>query len=442
MMEIRSYIFCLLAVLLLVTNDFKSQEVKITGKVYDLASPSEKIPGAKVEFQDKTLALTLDNGEFSFQLPVANTSDTIVISHVGFEPKKIIITASKKRRAFKKDQSIDLSIGLSYVELKQFVVQSTKIDTIYGSKIHHVDDYIIRKDGSLILLVYDKSFNKISRIILTDANQQDLASAIIPEEGYQLYEDYTGIPYVIGEKKVFRINIIDKVIRFETVSEEDFYGFYHRVIDTIGSQYYYSTFNELYPAVSFVATDRQDTTHITLREIKDDFMMELYRAQYKYVSGRDKLWAYRKEQDTGIDKEIWIGAAFFTQDILYKPVYAPLFVMRDTVHIFDQYKKLLFKYDHYHQLVDSVSIDFANNGIEKWEQPLIHDKTSDKVYGLYNKGGFYYIKSINCQDGKIDKVLKLKHRFVERIQITNGKVYYIYRPYESLQKKFLYAEDL
>ena len=61
----------------------------------------------------------------------------------------------------------------------------------------------------------------------------------------------------------------------------------------------------------------------------DDFMMELYRAQYKYVSGRDKLWAFRKEQETGIDKEIWIGASVFTKDILFRPIYAALFVFND-----------------------------------------------------------------------------------------------------------------
>ena len=50
------------------------------------------------------------------------------------------------------------------------------------------------------------------------------------------------------------------------------------------------------------------------------------------------MWAYRKEQATGIDKEIWIGANSFTHDILYNPVYAPLFIINDTVLVFDQYK--------------------------------------------------------------------------------------------------------
>lgn len=434
-----------LAVILLFGHKAVSQRITIQGEIYDINNTTEVIPNAKLKkFNHKeVLAISNDKGEFSFVLEFSEQDDTLIIEHIGFEKKTIIISSSKKKKALKKDQPIKLLVGLNYNVLNQVTVQSKKIDTVYGSPTHHVEDYLINSDNSLLLLTYEKPFNKISKIVLTDANHQDIGSAVVPAEAVQLFKDFEGNSYVICTNKVFRINSIKQEIRFETVRDDDFYNFYHRVLDTIGSNYYYSTFNELYPAVSFVVTNRLDTTHHELREIKDDFMMELYRAQYKYMSGRDKLWAYRKELETGIDKEIWIGATVFTQDILYKPVYAPLFVMNDTVHIFDQYQNYIFKYDVYHNPLDSVSIDFVNvNSNEKWEQPLILDKLNNQVYGLYNKGGYYYIKSINCQTGKVTKVLKLSQRFVERIHIQNGKVYYIYRPYESLQKKYIYSEEL
>ena len=153
--------------------------------------------------------------------------------------------------------------------------------------------------------------------------------------------------FVITDNCVFfiQLNANNSKIELLPIEDNDFYGFNHRVIDTLEYQYYYSNYNELYPEVRFYATLKDDTSHFLLREVKDDFMMELYRAQFKYVSGRDKLWAYRKEQETGIDKEIWIGAASFTQDILYQPVYAPLFVKNDTVLIFDHYNDMIFKYN-------------------------------------------------------------------------------------------------
>lgn len=418
--------------------------ITVEGYVYDSKSVNERIPDVKLFGSSSPSAegRTTSKGSFKYSLP-SKGNDTLFFSHIGFDSTYAVITEKQKNKSIKKGKPIFLKIAMNYSEFETFTVVANKVDTVYGSLIHSVEDFIITQEGDLLLLAYEKTLKKGAKIVLTDGNHEDLTEATIPGNAIRLFKDYAGISYVICEEGIYAIEVVQNQIRFESIAETDFYDFYHRVIDTIGSNYYYSTFNELYPAVSFVVTDKNDTTHQELVEIQDDFMMELYRAQYKYVSGRDKLWAYRKEQATGIDKEIWIGASSFTQDILYKPVYAPLFIIRDTVHIFDQYKQQLFKFNSDHQLVDSVPLNFAQENLkEKWEQPLIHDKVLDQVHGLYNKGGFYYIKSIDCQDGKIKKELKLNNRFVERIQIFNGKVYYIYRPYESLQKKFIYSEDL
>lgn len=420
------------------------QQIEVTGKVYDKIQPDVVIPNVKIHSSSNpdVEVTTNENGIYSIKLSL-NSIDTLFFTHVGFETTYSVLSYAKKKKALKNNTSILLNKSMSYHELKTFVVNSKKIDTVYGSTLHSVEDFLMTNDGNLLLLAYERTLKKGAKIVLTDPNQKDITEATVPGDALYLYMDYAEVPYVICENKIYSIEITRNEIRFNSISENDFYEFYHRVIDTIGCNYYYSTFNELYPAVSFVVTNRNDTSHKELIEIKDDFMMELYRAQYKYVSGRDKLWAYRKELETGIDKEIWIGATSFTQDILYKPVYAPLFIIRDTVHVFDQYKKLLYKFDSFHNLLDSVKLDFVQENLkEKFEQPLILDKEQDKVYGLYNKGGFFYIKSINCQDGKILKELKLGNRFVERIKIFNGKVYYIYRPYESLQKKFIYSEEI
>ena len=37
---------------------------------------------------------------------------------------------------------------------------------------------------------------------------------------------------------------------------------------------------------------------------------------------------------------------------------------------------------------------------------------------------------------------KMFHRYPENLVIKDGEVFYIYRPFESPQKKFLYSEDI
>jgi len=79
---------------------------------------------------------------------------------------------------------------------------------------------------------------------------------------------------------------------------------------------------------------------------------------------------------------------------------------------------------------------------EKWEQPIIKDKLEELIYAIYNGAGYTYVRQIKYRSGLIGKTTKLKFRFIENIKIEKGYVYYIYRPFESSQKRFLYKEKL
>lgn len=432
-------LFCL-------SQSYFGQTLTVTGTVSDFADEKSVIPDVKVFTSSKKgkKVVTEDNGNYSIEVSASKENDTIFFQHVGFENTYKIITPKLMAKLQRKGiTNYKYDISLNYYVINDFIYTAKKVDTVFGSEKVSVEDFIILPDDRMLLLVYEKTMKKGAQILLTDANQKEINTVYVPGDAVYLYEDYAGINYVVCQTKVLQINIVKTEIRFLDITQEDFFGFHQRVIDTIGGNYYYSNFNNLYPAVKFIVTERDDSSHVELLEVKDKFMMELYRAQYKYVSGRDKLWAYRKEQETGIDKEIWIGAASFTQDILYKPVYAPLFVKQDTVHIFDQYKSFLYKFDQHHDLIDSVKISYYKKvNKEEWEQPLIKDDKTNQIFALYDKGGYNYLKMIDCQKGTTSEGFKLSNRFVEQIKIINGYAYYIYRPYESPQKKFLYKEKL
>jgi hypothetical protein len=73
---------------------------------------------------------------------------------------------------------------------------------------------------------------------------------------------------------------------------------------------------------------------------------------------------------------------------------------------------------------------------------LYVDKFENKVYAFFSKDGHHYLKQINHQTGKEVKTYKLKHHSAEKIKIKDGYVYYVYRPFDSTQEKFLYRERI
>ena len=68
------------------------------------------------------------------------------------------------------------------------------------------------------------------------------------------------------------------------------------------------------------------------------------------------------------------------------------------------------------------------------------DKVQNQWYALFESGGRNYLKFIDVSTGETKKAFKLHYRFTENIQVIDGFVYYIYRPYASAQRKYLYRE--
>lgn len=419
-----------------------AQKKIIKGIISDKNEPNIRIPDVRIYLKSNPSVETRSNTKGEYTLAFDwNKIDTIVFKHAGYEQQHKVIT-EKTIKSYK-NGTIPFDVLLSTITLTEFTLLHQKVDTVFGNPEVSVQDYIVLPNNNLLLLVYEKTFEKGAQLWLTNSQQEEISAHTIPFKSLYLYTDYAQNHYVVGEKQVCLIVNRNNSLFLKSVPTADFYNFHSRIIDSIADNYYYSDYHSLYPAVNFYCSHRKDSSQTLLKEVKDDFMMELYRAQYKYVSGRDKLWAYRKEQETGIDKEIWIGAQSFTQDLLYQPVYAPLFVVNDTVLIFDQYKSYLYKYTTNHRLVDSSFVNYyINPKGEKWEQPLVKDAATGAIYATYNRAGYTYLRKLDSKTGLLTTTTKLTNRFVSTIKIHNGYVYYIYRPYESQQKKFLYKEEV
>jgi uncharacterized secreted protein with C-terminal beta-propeller domain len=70
------------------------------------------------------------------------------------------------------------------------------------------------------------------------------------------------------------------------------------------------------------------------------------------------------------------------------------------------------------------------------------DEVTGEIYARFEKGGFYYLKRIDIKTGKITGTYKIVNQYAKHIRIRNGNVYYIFRPTESIQKKYLYRERI
>lgn len=378
-------------------------------------------------------------GNLTFQLNQITTLK-INYSHPLFESGEKFVRNSKNADTLKLNVLMN---RLKVQNIQEITVKAPgRPDTIYHSDRLSVADYEVLQNGDIILLTYPKQLSKSNELLLFDG-KNIRSSFQVNDQAEYLTRDYRGNVHVVSKENVFGIQIKKNEIQIAQIPRDYFFKYIEPIIDTNRSKLYYSNYSSNIPEFSYFAYDVEDSTYRKLQHIQDDLMMELYRSEYKWMDIRTKLWARQKELESGIDKEIWIGATYFTSSIYYQEVYAPMFTRNDSIFIFNYPKDKLECYDRFGTPLYTIPIyHHYDKKVTGWKRQVIQDKITGEIYAVYEHKGNPYLGRVNLKTGTIDERVKLNYRYVDKIRVHDNFVYYVYRPYESNQRKFLYRERL
>lgn len=438
MRQIIFFLFSLLS-LSAIAQDSIYVQVKL---IQDKSEEAIRNADATIKYADTVIKKrTQTKGEFTVHLPKGESID---FSFKHFKYKDLAV----RKRFNQRDvaDTLFFTFEMEYVRvqnLNEIVAAAPGVPVVYyGSPRLHVSDFEIMNNGDVLLLTYPKRLKKGSELLIWNGMKVK-GSFQVPGLAEDLQRDYRGNSHVICNDAVYGVHVTDKEIALSSLDKDYFIKYLSPILDTNKTKMYFSNFNKDYPAFDYFAYDRGDSTYTKILEIQDDLMMELYRSEYKWVDIRTKLWAKTKELQTGVDAEIWVGANYFTQSVYYKELYAPMFHRNDTLFVFDYYKDKLRTFDDQGNKLDSVSIyhhyDKKHTG---WESNLIQDRVTGQIYAVYDRAGYTYLGHIDTKTGEINEQVKLEYRYAHNMAVHNNFVYYIYRPFESAQKKYLYKERL
>jgi len=402
----------------------------------------EPVMNAKVyiENNEKSVVYTNRLGNFYLMVDIGNNKNPVlVISSVQYDIYKLQLKRNEIKTA--STDTLKLKINLKFHELGTGVTVTARPDTVFSSEKLSVSDFEFH-EKNYVMLVYEKKLEKDSKVIYVNENNQVLSSFTVPDVAKELYKDFAGKIYVVCEKKTYQVEVRDDVLSLYPLENNYFDKQVRPWVDTTENKAYFSDFVWYYPEFDYYVYNVEDSSYKNIRKVIDRPLMDLFRAQYKYVDGRDKLTAYRAQLETGVDKEIWIAIwSGFPNSIYYKELYAPMFIKDDTIMIFDHYTNKLFRYNSDNEPIDSVDISYHIGPDKKeWEQLLVKDLELGTIYSIYLRGGKYYLKELNTSTGEVKNVFSLYYKYPEQLQVKDGYAYYIYRPFESTQKKFLYKE--
>ncbi|MGZ4082398.1 MAG: carboxypeptidase-like regulatory domain-containing protein [Bacteroidia bacterium] len=325
------------------------------------------------------------------------------------------------------------------------VFSRNKPETLVGKPDYSVFDFDFYED-KLILLTAERSLNK-AQIRFSDYDGKIISSLPLPKSAGTascFFHDYEGYTDLVCSDTIFRLDILNKEFLLMSINRNDFSNSIKPISDSANGAYYFSNQWDKFPLFNYYFLKKNDTINHLLSTVTNSDLMKIYNMEYYYLPSRAQLEARRLAQEYKTDKRI-VAALMsgFTQSMFYEPLYAPLFVLKDTVCIFNHYTDHIYHFDRKNKIIDSVKISYHHpKNWREWKKQLYVDEFENKVYAFFSKNDHHYLKQIDFQTGKEIKTYKLKHPSAEKIKIKDGYVYYIYRPFESTQEKFLYRERI
>jgi hypothetical protein len=400
------------------------------------------IQGALIQVLNSNYNTISDkNGYFKLSIP-HKQHISLLIKHASYNTKTRELDVNDTITSI----SITISLKAREILLDTVAIKPNyKPDTLVYSGRFSIYDFDFYED-KYILLTSEKNLDK-AELKLADQNGKILNTIKIPEsagEAKELFHDYMGYTNVVCQYAIYRIIIYENRCMIFSLNAKDFNSFVKPIIDTINNKLIFSDYWKEYPSFNYYSYDQKEKKKDPLISITNEDLLGIYNMEYYYMKPRQRLDAMEIADEYKIDKKV--AAALmtgFTKSLFYDPLYAPLFILQDTICVFDHYKDALFHFDKQGRKIDSIAISYNHpKNWREWKHLMLKDDIENTIYAVYAKDGHKYLKLIDHRDGKDKGKYKLIFHSGDKVKVRDGYIYYVYRPFESTQEKFLYRERI
>ena len=407
------------------------------GKVISF-NTKKPISGAVVKWSNgKQFAVTDEQGEFA----IPSSNNGYVVQSIGYYD----YTTTKIGRLIELTEQIYQMPVISITDAP---------DSVFGSVKYSVGDFVWW-NGMLTMLLYEheKLFKPASEkrdlwedawIAQIDSFGKIVASFHINEPAERFHLTPTGLCFVLTENSVFQLQS-EPFLHLDKLSYESFRQEYEPICGFLNSNIVFHTFTEEYPEFSYYMLKEDNENPIELEHVADSLTMELFKSEYKYMNGRAKGIAYQYELDYGVPKEIVAGQMTqFKESLYYQDPIAKIIQLEDHWSIFNISQKTVVTVNSEGAMINRLRMEGSRNlsSISSKEKILSVQFDSEKkemICFTQLRTGESMLNLLK-EDGTLELKKNLYWQHIRNPQIKNGRVYYLYRPFESRNNWYLYSE--
>lgn len=443
-MRKRDHIILLLLAMLFQPIWLHGQERLLELQVRDAMGDAE-LPLVHVSVEGMhEIHVTDATGKARLSLPQERDA-LLQLSHVAFETRRIVVPAGTGRMVVRLERRA--------VELPAVDIARPAPELVYRHPVLHVADMMPGPEG-LWVLVYERRRLLQSqadagrrtlrdvRLVLLDDDLLEVAGGMVPGEARALHHDHAGRVYLEAVDKAYRLSYDARQgIVMHSTSLHDLNEAVLPWTDSIPGMLLGSNRHPAWPAFDHFAYDPAADASQVICSIVDHHVMELFRSEYKYMSGADKVRAMNMERELGVDREIIAGfMTGFPQSLYFSVPYAPLFKVGDTLHVFDHVDGIIRSYKPNGTMLGAVVMRHQQE--RGFRQRLLQDPVTARVYAWNELHGNAWLSEVDPRTGATRVVLRMGLRYPEEVKVYNGHAYYVNRAQGSTLVRSLFREPL
>lgn len=157
---------------------------------------------------------------------------------------------------------------------------------------------------------------------------------------------------------------------------------------------------------------------------------------YAYYPSRD----WEMKQRFGHNWEMSARSRLWTT-LMERPVYSPMFAVRDSVYVFDHELGLCHVHDREGASVRTFPI--VHHDMREWKSDLVADSDGQRLYARMKRGATAYLAEIDLNDGSIISRTRLQYApHVEHFKVRNGHAYFLVETSDMMEPSKLVRQRL
>lgn len=403
-------ILLLLNVWVIVKGQQDSYTIK--GFVKD-SSYNTAIASASIINSDNTQVSVSDKNGF-FKISATTFPCNLIISHLGYSTREFTVASFNTKVEILLDEKIS--------ELSELTVTTGKPVAITKDEPLYIRDYEFVNDKILALAYKDNMLSR-ARLYVMSLDGDTIFSVPVNKPDH-LYKDCFENNYFISNSDAFQLAIDSGNIDFLYPYPS---GEFAIIIDLLeeakNDNLYLKKYSMHGQVLDYVEYDTISKEYSTLITVENENNARMLLDRSRIVNSSDNPEVQARFEDLAF----------------YKPVFAPVKKINDTLYIFNFEDSWMGYFDDSCKLVKKVPVVFHKD--KNWKREIYFDESTGKAYALFRKNGISALKEINIETGQLVNSVQIPDLpFVDNIKINDGKLYFLYTDHSTIKEfRMLYS---